>query len=126
MKSPLFLLLTGLLFIAAPQMAEARDNGFNRPHGNHDGNCRAYTRQIVQHGRWETAYGTACLYRDGVWRIVAENVGRPAMQAPYYGRETYPAYYPNRNQGYYVHKRDGRHDRYGRNDILYRGPDRNR
>lgn len=127
MKRPLFIFLASVFLMTVAPIAQARDNGYNRPNGNHDGNCRAYSRQIIHNGRWETAYGTACLYRDGVWRIVSENTRRPAVEpAPYYVRDHYPAYYPNRHNGQAVHKRDQRNDRYGRNDFLYRGPDRHR
>ena len=137
MKFPLFALLGFLLLLAMPQGAEARDSSYNRPYGNHNGNCRAYTRQVVQNGRWETAYGTACLYTDGIWRIVAENTARQSQYQPqYYVRQSRQLYSPDRY--YYNYDRYDRYDRYtaygrhgaqpyyyGRDygrDFLYRGP----
>jgi hypothetical protein len=42
--------------------------------------CREYTKRVVIDGRWETAYGTACLQPDGSWQEMNSSPARYQYQ----------------------------------------------
>lgn len=105
------LLAAGMMFAPAMAQAHERDRGFR-----HDAferqTCRDYTRTIFEFGRLRVAYGTACLQRDGSWRVVAEGP-RPIYRLDQRRvRYVIPGY---RYPGGFIHN-DRRHDRHDRHD----------
>lgn len=62
----------------------------------HAAPCNSYTRNVVfADGSQRLAYGTACLTRDGQWRVADEYLTRtPARsRVSYYRPYYYPRYY---------------------------------
>lgn len=58
--------------------------------------CDAYTRNVVfADGSQRLAYGTACLTREGQWRVAEEHLARTPVRArvSYYRTYYYPRYY---------------------------------
>lgn len=91
--------------LLAPAMAQAQDRERSARYDGLDRRtCRDYTRTIFEFGRIRETYGTACLQRDGSWRVVAEGP-HPAYRGDHGRVRFIPGY---RYPGSFQHKDDRR------------------